>query len=226
MLLSNVKNIVSQNLKHLLNKNENFGVNVNVDNFLRDNGKEKVSSITLVRVVFMNKMMIDGVGVISPSFQRKIKYDALYHTFLIINKKFKVNKNEVLHISHIGTLGKKYETLDVPINKDITIFDWFNNTKKIMGVDKMIRYNVENNNCQNLVIEMLRANGVLNDEREKFIKQDTNDAISGLENKITPITDTARVLNPIKDLIIPNPGYTNPLDNTPFKIFNPLLGSF
>ena len=78
-----------------------------------------------------------------------------------------------------------------------------------------------------LVIEMLRANGLLNDEPEKFIKQDTNGAISGLESKITPITDTARILTPIKDIITPNASYTNPLDNTPFKILNtPLLSHF
>jgi hypothetical protein len=201
---------VGGNLEHLFNNNK-FGVNSHIDNFIKHHGDENIQSLTLMKKPFLSGVGVDLVGVISPSFGRKNDYDKLYHPVIVINNKYILDKNHQLNIrAYNGSRG--YETLGININKKLSIFDLFDNTKKHYGLQNMITYNVSSNNCQHFLVAVLKSNGLLTSENEKFLKQDTDDAIKGLEPKITPITDTARFLQPVSEF------FTNPLDLNPFKM--------
>jgi hypothetical protein len=62
-----------------------------------------------------------------------------------------------------------------------------------MGEQKFFTYSVYDNNCQHFLLNLLRANGLANEELTQFIKQDTesifstNSAIRKLSNNITDI---------------------------------------
>jgi hypothetical protein len=62
-----------------------------------------------------------------------------------------------------------------------------------MGEQKFFTYSAYDNNCQHFLLNLLRANGLANEELTQFIKQDTesifstNSAIRKLSNNITDI---------------------------------------
>ena len=187
------RNIIGGNLEHYLNENK-FGVNYEVDNFVKNHGKEIIQSLLLIKRPFINSNI---VGELSPSFKRKNTYDKLYHPRLIINGRYMLDKTSQLNVKSFSGNLRGFTTLNVPLKKQITIYDLLKNTKSYYGVDKINNYNVSSNNCQHLLIAMLKSNGLLNDENKTFIKQDTDDSIKGLEPKITPITDLANKFHPV-----------------------------
>jgi hypothetical protein len=213
-MFGNIINNTYQNLTHLL-RSKNFGVNVNIDNFIALHGDEKINSLVVVRFVFTNKIIMDSIDSISPNWKRKNKYDKLYHTYLVINGKYKLNKNQVLKITNFTGYERDSDHINIPINRYISIFDLLNNTKKFIGVYKMVHYSVVFSNCQDFVIEVLKSNNLLTLSLQEFIKQKTNENITDdLRKTANTFSDIARVIDPvIGDLY-----YMNPLDLTPFKI--------
>jgi hypothetical protein len=208
-----IRDAIVGNLSHLLNKNK-FGVNMEIDNWINRHGNEVINSIVLAKHVFLNKTGVDAVGIISPSFKRKNNYDELYHPVMIINNKYVLEKTHSLKVSPFRGLGRGMETMNVNVPKRLTIFELMDNVKKHYGLQNMITYNVSTNNCQHFLLSTLKYNGLLTPEGKQFLKQDTDDAIKGLEPKITPITDTRRIIEPILGFI---PNYTNPMNPKPFS---------
>ena len=80
---------ISKNLSYLFNKKP-FGVSVEVDNFLQKYGKEPVRSILVVRKPFSQAFM-RTLEILSPNFEKKNQYKNLFHTYLIINNKYKID---------------------------------------------------------------------------------------------------------------------------------------
>lgn len=211
--MQSIANYANQNLSHLLRTN-NLNINIPVDNFVAKHGKERISSLVISRSVFTNKVIMKGIDALSPNWKRKNKYDKLYHTYLVINGKYKLNKNQNLTITPFSRYEHHSEQKIVPLTKSLTIYQLLNNTLQAIGRHKMTHYNVVNGNCQDLIISILQANQLLTSSLQDFIKQNTEENITeDLRKTSNTITDIARVIDPILGAMY----YTNPLDKTPFR---------
>jgi hypothetical protein len=103
------------------------------------------------------------------------EYDKLFHLYLEITletgKKILVEKNEVINMM---MSSKRPQEEIRPIKttpKNLTINIIMKNTKKAMGA-KFLKYSADNN-CQDFIVSMLRANKIGSASDISFVKQDT-----------------------------------------------------
>lgn len=130
---------------------------------------EKITKLTLWRQpISVNSML---------KFLKLNKsYDDLFHLAVSINDKYNLDKQSVLTFER----GKpKGETLEIPVNKDITIGELIDKTKKRMGKEAYTSYSIRNN-CQQFLLNVLQANGLLTAEARKFIEQDVEKILKDL----------------------------------------------
>lgn len=143
-----------------------------VQKFINQNGDNKIIAMTLCRSpvpIAIRKLMVGLSGA---------KDRVLYHLFLIVTmqngKKFIMEKNERINVSY--KIPKATQTLQVNENFDnIIVSDLFSKTQKLMGNKKYFNYNSSSSNCQVFIANVLKANGLLNDQYYAFIKQETAD---------------------------------------------------
>ena len=136
---------------------------------LQEVGDEKINKLVLWREpISVNSML---------KFLKLNKtYDDLFHLALNINDKYNLDKQSVLTFER----GKpKGETLEIPVSKDITIREMIEKTKKRMGDNAYTSYSVRNN-CQQFLLNVLSANGLMTTEARKFIEQDVEKILQDL----------------------------------------------
>jgi hypothetical protein len=136
---------------------------------LQEVGDEKITKLTLWREpISVNSML---------KFLKLNKtYDDLFHLALNLSDKYNLDKQSVLTFER----GKpKGETLEIPVNKDITIREMIEKTKKRMGDNAYTSYSVRNN-CQQFLLNVLSANGLMTTEARKFIEQDVEKILQDL----------------------------------------------
>jgi hypothetical protein len=105
-----------------------------------------------------------------------LSYDKLFHLYLVLTidgKLVLVEKNERINITDNFDKNSNYESVDVGSVPDGLTFDKFLNTgREKMGDHDFFQYNAKTNNCQDFLIGLLSANGLLDEDTKKFIKQD------------------------------------------------------
>ena len=145
------------------------------DNNLKKYGKEKIKKIEIFRkpldnklVEFLNKMTNDKVE----QFLKKQPYDKFFHLGILINDKYAFDKQESYTFVKVNknSFLKKAETSPVQFNKDITINELVDSTRKRMGDAKFKGYHPLKNNCQDFVLNTLDSIGATFDRN--FVKQD------------------------------------------------------
>lgn len=101
-------------------------------------------------------------------------YDRLFHLSLFINKTYVFHKIEVLTlIADKSIIKSNSEVKNVPLGSTpITIGQLIQKTKDFMGDQKFTSYDPVSNNCQDLVLSVLKANNLNTPELEQFVKQD------------------------------------------------------
>lgn len=131
--------------------------------------------------------------------QNKYGFDKLFHLSLIVEVQDEhglfhniiIEKNEVVHIAPFDKqryTDEKTEYLNVPINKNITLNELINNTKKSMGDKLFYDYDAFGtngkpaNNCQNFLLHIINSNGLGTNETTKFIYQDISKITKHLNN--------------------------------------------
>ena len=129
-------------------------------------------------------------------------YDKLFHLSLYINKKYVFHKIEVLTLDNAPSdiIKSNSEVKPVPLpSSSITISDLIKKTKEYMGDEKFTSYDPVNNNCQDLVLSVLKANNLSTPELQTFIKQDAQSIFSKLPTFVGKfaqgITDVAGRFN-------------------------------
>ena len=101
-------------------------------------------------------------------------YDRLFHLSLFINKTYVFHKIEVLTLiadKSIIKSNSEVKTVSIGTNP-ITIGQLIQKTKDFMGDQKFTSYDPVSNNCQDLVLSVLKANNLNTPELEQFVKQD------------------------------------------------------
>jgi len=145
------------------------------DNNLKKYGNEKIHKIEIFRkpldsklVEALNRLTDDKVD----EFLKKQPYDKFFHLGILINDNYAFDKQESYTFVKVNknTFLKKAETSSVQFNKDITIKELVELTKKRMGDAKFKGYHPLKNNCQDFVLNALDSIGATFDRN--FVKQD------------------------------------------------------
>lgn len=161
-------------------------------------GGEKITSIILFRRPISLSKFAKFVGVLKGT-----SYDDLMHLGMIINKKYLLDKQEVIHFERAG-VPSDAEKLEVSLDgKDITINELIEKTRKRMGDNNFTSYSSRKNNCQDFMLNVLSANGLSSSEYTKFIKQDLEGVFKNLPayaEKIADfVTGASRVVEKIQE---------------------------
>ena len=124
----------------------------------------------------------------------------------------RIQKNEVIDNHPIKSLSDAdCSTVDININKKITLENLFINTEKVIGKDNLYLYNVINRNCQIFINDILTANKLNNAKLKGFILQDAgallkdNPRVSKLAGKLTDLAGAFNIIIQGRS-IQPNPG--------------------
>jgi len=110
----------------------------------------------------------------------KTGIDKLYHTFMIINEKYTLEKNAVITLtSPARQIQDGDEIIRVKVTGNKTIREMMDNTRKYMG-SQFIPYNIFKNNCQVFIDSILKSNGWSTQGTTKFLKQNLEDLLKSL----------------------------------------------
>lgn len=146
----------------------------------------------------MNAVSLGGFNKIF----KTLPYDKLFHLFLIITTdkgKFMLEKNERINVSKsIPTNG--LETRNVVIPNDLSVNTLIDTTQSFMG-GNFLPYDPANQNCQDFILSLLKANKILTSELADFVKQDTSEIFKQNPNlaKISRgLTDVGAAINVIQ----------------------------
>jgi hypothetical protein len=146
-------------------------------------GDEKITSIKLFRKPISLSSFAKFIGALKGT-----SYDSLLHLGLVLNNKYLLDKQEVIHFERSGVPSGS-ETLDVDVNKDITINELLEKTKKRMGDNAFTSYSARRQNCQDFVMNVLSANGLSSPIYTQFIKQDLQKVFENLPKYAEQIAD-------------------------------------
>ena len=115
----------------------------------------------------------------------KIEYDRLFHLRLNIytsnGGQYILEKNEVVNISRgIPPSLKHGEMVNIRHSiQPITINDFLQNTRDLMGSKSYFSYSPSSNNCQHFISACLKANNLNYPEYIQCVKQDTKQVFEG-----------------------------------------------
>jgi hypothetical protein len=170
-----------------------------VKNLLKEVGNAKIKSARLYRTPVPD-YLIEILNVVSfGDFKKKLKqteYDKLFHLGIIFSTDkgdILLEKNEVINVSKTIPRTEGLEEKEIPLNnQDLTINEVLQNTQKKMQ-DRFFKYSAYDNNCQNFILSLMKANNIGSDSDYEFVKQDTeelfksNPYLRKLSNTITDV---------------------------------------
>ena len=154
-----------------------FGkVTTRVKNFLKKNGDEKITSLELGRTP-ISSMLDKALDLISTGgyseSMKKQGFDKFYHLFLIVNGKYRFEKNQTVNI--IDYTKSENEENQTVGNPSITINEFIKKGVDKIGEDDFWQnYSALNKNCQWWIKNLLQANDLYTDSITKFVYQDVN----------------------------------------------------
>lgn len=158
---------------------------------LKTNGSDLVKDLKVVRIP-VNSAITAALNVLSAGAYnkavKKLNYDKMYHLQLQINGEYTLEKNEVVSLTRAVKKGE--ELILAKVEKPLTLQQLIDNTKARMGNRKFSRYSAFTNNCQDFILAVLGANGLLTDEAATFIKQDAETLLKMLPSSMNTIADT------------------------------------
>jgi len=146
-------------------------------------GDEEIKTITLFRHPISVSKFLKFIGALKGT-----PYDDLMHLGMVINGKYIFDKQEVIKF-YRSSVPSGSETLAVPVNKKITISELIEKTKKRMGDNDFTRYSSSDQNCQDLMLNVLAANGLSSSQATQFIKQDLEKVFKNLPPYAKKIAD-------------------------------------
>lgn len=114
---------------------------------------------------------------------KKVGYDDVYHLYLVATlengKQLRMERNHVFTvINYSQPKGEESRPVDLR-GKNITMKEFLEKGLKSVG-PSFFRYSAFSNNCQDAVLQLLGANGLLTPELKIFVKQDTQKLVEQL----------------------------------------------
>ena len=168
-------------------------------------GEEIITSLQIGRTpvpsaisTAMNTVSLGGFDKVF----KTLPFDKLFHLFLIITTdkgKFLLEKNERINVSK-SIPSNDLEIRDVVIPNNLSVNTLIDDTQKYMG-GNFLPYDPATQNCQDFVLSLLKANNILTDELNRFVKQDTSEIFKQNPNlaKISrKLTDIGAAINVVQ----------------------------
>lgn len=178
--------------------------------FIKAHGREKMKSLAMMRApvakpgVMAMELLTAGRW---EEFKKRGGVDEVYHTSIIVNGNIVLEKLEKLE----GRVDPGYSKMPgaelYPINvpQDITIAEFLEKGRRQMGT-AFYTYNAFTSNCQTWVMNMVSANGLLDAEGRRWIKQDIDKLIKELpaltKYAAVKITDVARDVGNVAEEVL------------------------
>jgi hypothetical protein len=179
----------------------NSDYNTKSRNTLKEVGDAKVFGAKLYRTP-VPAYLIEILNVVSlGDFKKKLEkteYDKLFHLGIILETskgRVLIEKNEVINVSKsIPNKTEGYEDKEVTLNNhNLTVQEVLDNTRGVLQ-DRFFKYSAYDNNCQNFILSLLKANNIGSEKDREFVKQDTEELFKSnpyLRKLANTITDTA-----------------------------------
>jgi hypothetical protein len=180
-----------------------------VRTILQQNGDEIITSYKIKRTpvpsLLVSALSAVSLGSFGKRFGRS-EYDELFHLFLEMTtqsgKKISVEKNEVINMDISPPSRDKEEVKNITSNipSGLTINELMNKTEERMGKTDYFGYSARDNNCQDFIVSVLKANNIGDETDQKFVKQDTKELFENLpflrkfSNTLTTIGARVNVL--------------------------------
>ena len=170
-----------------------------IQNFLKAHGEEKITGLKVGRapVAKTIDLLLDVMSAGKyEAVKKKLSYDKFFHLYVIINDKYILEKNELFN-QRAYSANKDEETINIAVNKDITINQFVKAASE--GNEKAFfrDYNAFAANCQDMIIKLLSSSGLLTSQARTFIKQD----IKQVAEEIGDTTKTAKNITDIGSLL-------------------------
>ena len=148
--------------------------------WLRKNGSEQVRTIR-VRRAPVNKNIERALHFISlgqwEEGKKAAGYDSMFHLALIVNGRYTIEKLAKIRLATAIERLPNEEFMDVPITDRLFIGDMLERTETVMGKERYFRYDAFENNCQNFVASILRANNLMTPELNLFVVQPVDELL-------------------------------------------------
>ncbi len=169
--------------------------------FLNAHGDEVITSISVCRdkvqpavKTFLNTISFGLLDKVT----KKLGYDQLFHLYILINGKYRMEKNETINF---GSGSKSSDCVEIDsIPEDLTISEFVNNGVEKMGKNRFFTYSAFKYNCQNFILGLLQSNNIK--APVSFIDQKASEIVESLPNYVEPttnaITDIAAALSTAK----------------------------
>lgn len=171
-------------------------------------GNEPVQSLELVRTPLASstKFLLNlASGGQLDAKLKELNIDKLFHLNLLINGKYILEKNEVISLKDGNPVKQDSETLQVPVGGQLTIGEMLAKTQQQMG-SNYGSYDAVNNNCGVFVGTVLNANGLGNDQTQKFTSQKTEELFSHFPQFTKFLTDAVTTAGAVADRAIQGEG--------------------
>lgn len=156
--------------------------------FVKQYGREKITSIKMVRAPVATPGVV-AVQLITAGKWNELKekagFDEVFHTGLLINDKYVIEKLDKLEgrvDPSYGSQNGKAETYELDMGgKDMNIAELLEKGRKRLG-KAFYTYNFLTSNCQDFVTALADASGFLDAEGKAWIKQDLKELIEEMPN--------------------------------------------
>jgi hypothetical protein len=154
-----------------------------VRDILKKHGSKTIVKASIVRTP-VSSVVKEALNVVSlGEFKRKLKqqpYDDIFHLFMLMTLSdgttVSLEKNSIITMR--VNPSRKGESREASPPEGLTLDSLMENTKRKMGA-KFIPYSAKSANCQNFILNVLRANKMATPELETFVKQDTDALFEG-----------------------------------------------
>ncbi|MFZ4599951.1 MAG: hypothetical protein ACOYNN_15005 [Terrimicrobiaceae bacterium] len=175
-----------------------------VVSWLKQHGDEKITSLKVGRTpvsgIVKGVLNVLSLGALNKAV-KKAGIDSLFHLYLIVNDKYRLEKNQLITFGNYRPQGKDEKIVDVPFDKDITIGELVDNGVKKMGKLDFFTYGAfGNRNCQGFIMRLLQGSGIK--PPTDFIKQDVETIVENVPSYVpkiaNAITDLAGALDLLK----------------------------
>lgn len=159
---------------------------------LEKHGDKKITEIVVARKPIQSWLVkvLDWVsrGRFSENI-KDLKYDTAFHLMMKIRlsdgTSILTEKNEIIKLKEEGwnsgdSAKPEVEKIKIAVPPGISLNEFFNKAIKQYGKDRIFIYDSRTNSCQTYIHDLLKANGILTSEADKFIRQDVESIYRGM----------------------------------------------
>jgi hypothetical protein len=158
-------------------------LSASVRDILAKYGDKPITKAIVVRTP-VSAVVKEALNVVSlGEFKKKLAaqpYDDIFHLFMLFTLSdgttVSLEKNSIITMR--VNPDRKGDSREASPPEGLTLNELMEATRKKMG-KKFIPYAANSNNCQNFILNVLRANKMDTPELDTFVKQDTNELFDG-----------------------------------------------